>query len=135
MKKILAFIFSFLGFSLCACMKYGVPTAVFEVKGKVTDTEEQPLKDIRVVVARYDTVRTDSTGHYEHFMELGARNDVMPIEAVDVDGEANGGHFASTTVYVTLSKKDFKDEAGYEYELGKATKEVNFKLDRKGTEN
>ncbi len=133
MKKTLAFIFSILGFSLCACMKYGVPMARFEVKGKVTDTEEQPLKDIRVVVARYDTVRTDSAGHYEYYSDLSAREGIMPIEAIDMDGDANGGNFASTTVYVTLSKKDFKD-GGDGYELGKATKEVNFKLEKKKTE-
>ena len=132
MKKTLAFIFSILGFSLCACMKYGIPYAAFEVKGQVTDTEEQPLKDIRVVVGRSDSIRTDSLGRYRHLVECNATSFVVPIEAIDVDGEANGGEFAPTTVYVAISKNDFKDDA--EWEVGKATKEVNIKLEKKKTE-
>ena len=136
MKKLFLFFLGILGITCSACVytKYGCPYAEFEVKGKVTDQAGQPLKDIRVVVNRYDTTKTDSLGqYYKETQLMGAVTGMVPIEAVDMDGEANGGTFAPTTVYVNLTKKDFKDGDGDWYE-GKAMKEVNFKLEKKETE-
>lgn len=136
MKKLFLFFLGILGITCSACVyeKYGCPYAEFEVKGKVTDQTGQPLKDIHVVVNRYDTTKTDSLGqYYKETQLMGAVTGMVPIEAVDMDGEANGGTFAPTTVYVNLTKKDFKDGDGDWYE-GKATKEVNFKLEKKETE-
>jgi putative lipoprotein (rSAM/lipoprotein system) len=77
---------AFVGFA--GCVEYGTPYAEFIVSGKVTDTEYQELKDIRVVVPRVDhhqratsnflpgqqiisekvcdTVYTKENGHFEY---------------------------------------------------------------------
>ena len=50
---------------------YGVPYATYHIKGTVTDTDNQPLKDMQVVVKGYkkqvigDTISTNKKGAFE----------------------------------------------------------------------
>ena len=49
-KKILVFILSIIGISVVSCMKYGVPEAIFELKGKVTDTLDNPIENLQITL-------------------------------------------------------------------------------------
>ena len=79
-NRCLAAVMALLGFQACDFPKkygvpapeYGTPYAEFEVQGKVTDTKQEPLKDILVAVeisdngysGLRDTLYTDESGEY-----------------------------------------------------------------------
>ncbi len=71
-NRCLAGVLAVLGFQACedtqrpGCM-YAPPYQEFDIKGKVTNTDKEPLKGIQVLVDfdhRTDTVYTDETGEY-----------------------------------------------------------------------
>ena len=79
-------------------------TFSFKVKGLVTDEAENPLPGIEVTVNDYDytldTTHTDADGKF--MMDEINMGGGMPLNVVltDVDGEDNGGSFASDTLDV-----------------------------------
>lgn len=114
-----ATLLSLLGFSSCGseneepCL-YGSPTSSFHAKGNVTAEDGTPIKGIKAVVVedyghdgayRMDSAYTDSKGNYvtkEKSMD-GAIDWVhkekrLKVILEDVDGEANGGEFATDTI-------------------------------------
>lgn len=112
--KIVGVLLSFVAF-LTGCdwpfsppvAEYGVPTADFIIKGKVTDAKsEKPLKNIQIVVpvreySSYglDTTYTDSNGEYEiKFQEFPTLDQPFKVVASDIDGENNNGLFKSDTI-------------------------------------
>lgn len=91
--------------------EYGVPYATFEIKGKVVDSEGNPLKGIEVYgedIYEYMRVKTTTD-------EDGSFNLVQPewfpageadICFEDVDGEENGGDFGKKTETVKLTQTE-----------------------------
>ena len=79
--------------------EYGSPCASYEVKGKVTDQQGEPIQGIQVRCgAMYDEpVYTDSDGSYQ-LSGGGFPREKIEVEFKDVDGEENGGAFAARTV-------------------------------------
>ena len=141
MKKLIVFLLSLLGFSVVSCIqsKYGTPTATFELKGKVTDTLDNPIENICIHVAQRDNYYmektfTDAQGNY--FIVNGifpAENKLITMKVEDVDGEENGGEFITQIISFPVKKSDYvtdgkKKDEWYE---GKASKEINFKLIKK----
>lgn len=81
--------------------EYGSPYASFEVKGKVTDQQGNPIPGIQVTCdAMYiQPVYTESDGSYALHGD-GFPREKIQVSFEDVDGEENGGLFAARTVSV-----------------------------------
>jgi putative lipoprotein (rSAM/lipoprotein system) len=151
-SRIITGLLALLGFSGCdiegplmygpgPVVMYGVPEAQFVAKGAVTDGEDKPIENIRVVLkikddeghtyreGYRDTVYTDSKGEF--------RTDPrpmtgLPIEliAADIDGAENGGEFESVTKEFTAEGGEWNDSEG-----GAFVTEVNFTLTAKEDKN
>lgn len=136
MKKFLYILLSALGFSACGeaalgggstneenggsqeiPVMYGTPTIEFTVRGKVTDSEGVPIEgivvssdgthggnDFTVVTNKYGTFRSDKI----NWISIHG-----PITFTDIDGEANGGDFATLSASMqTLPKGNVQDSDG-----------------------
>lgn len=141
--KILARILSLLGFSamFTACdeisyskPEYGVPYADYKVSGKVTDTEGNPIKGIRIAIhlpedkpLLKDTVYSDSEGKYLLLRDQGEYPFLkgrMMVKAEDIDGMVNGGIFGTKEIFLDIASFDFEGEKGSWYD-GALTKTVD----------
>ena len=122
---------------------YGTPTATFSVKGTVKDEKGKPISNLQVILGqRYynsasviydvnyvpiDTLTTDANGVYQmsktRFPVINLQVDVN-----DIDGEAGGGQFESSTYIIN----DIKYEGGDGWYRGKADVKVpDIKLKKK----
>lgn len=121
MKALLKFLLICLGFGTAAScdmgtVEYGTPHADYEAKGRVTDTEGNPLPGIKVqMLEDYDVdstggielrpmyseedVLTDESGYF-HIRNSGFSRETLSIGFSDIDGEENGGEFAVKVVTV-----------------------------------
>ncbi len=141
-SKILLFLIGLLGFGSCESgdtpVEYGVPTARFTIKGKVTDPAGNPVRGIRIMPVEYwihqvptewfipdeeyihqpfynpAAVFTDEAGTYS------IRNDCfdyMPFHVVyraeDIDGAENGGAFAPQEADVEITSADRTAQSGW----------------------
>lgn len=82
--------------------EYGVPYATFEIKGKVVDSEGNPLKGIEVYgedIYEYMRVKTttDEDGSFNLVQPEWLPAGEADICFEDVDGEENGGDFGKKT--------------------------------------
>jgi len=99
-----------LGFSgmFYSCYKYGMPVAEYEINGIVTDKESKPIQDIRVIRQAYydsnDTLYTNSEGKF--YIKFFDESRYARLSIEDIDGEANGGEFASREVGVVFTDAD-----------------------------
>lgn len=106
-------------------LEYGTPTVDFQIKGKVTSEEGDPLKGIQVIVRHAwdnrpeggaDTLYTDAKGEFSgKELTVGA---IAEQKAYfnDVDGEANGGAFKSDSVALkNMDNKKVGDGNGHWY--------------------
>lgn len=91
------------------CM-YGVPHLDAEIKGRVTDVAGNPIPGIEVGLVGdpgasvVDPTTTDAEGCYAVSGRVFAPNPTLRF--ADVDGEANGGLFATREMTVELSERD-----------------------------
>lgn len=112
-----ATLLSLLGFSSCGgdepCL-YGTPTSSFHAKGNVTAEDGTPIQGIKAVVVddyghdrayRMDSAYTDSKGNYvteekslDGTIAWIHKEKRLKVILEDVDGEANGGEFATDTI-------------------------------------
>lgn len=92
--------------------EYGVPVAEFSVKGRVTDTDENPIGNIEVSGA-YNSVRTAADGTFEYKGEEVSTSELSEITLhfTDRDGEENGGEFETKTEIIPLVQTDPGDGA------------------------
>ena len=98
--------------------QYGVPHIFYQVKGIVTDETGTPLTGVAVKLkddyGRFymplDSVVTDTEGAYAtQVVEDANIHKGLVVIAEDVDGEANGGHFATDTLsLVDLNRRQVK---------------------------
>jgi len=106
-----------LGFSgiFYSCMKYGMPSDEFEIKGTITNHSKKPIKNIRIIrenfdyERRADTLYTNLEGKYSFKLYEGYDiNYDKPIHLKidDIDGEANGGEFLSKEIDVKFTGAD-----------------------------
>ena len=121
MKRLIYFLLSFLGFTAQSCdgvgnpfddpvAMYGCPYANFTLSARVVTEEGEPIKDI--ILRNSDensvlnvNVSSDENGNILIIDSIFPPSLVENIEVVfeDVDGEANGGEFA--TVEMDISDK------------------------------
>jgi len=98
---------------MTAC--YAMPYEEYEIKGRVTDEEGNPVEGIRVFSQDngQGETRTSKDGTYD--LKIWDRNiEGVVLMVEDTDGATNGGEFLAE-----------------EKELGNAAEEVNFRLTRK----
>ena len=109
MRLILSAIISLLGFSSCELFQeqrdmYGTPIADYQVKGCVTDADDNPIAGLRVVIAEtgfgeendMQTLTTNKNGEYiSEKKERKYRTNTLTI--TDIDGDENGGSFKEKT--------------------------------------
>lgn len=91
--------------------EYGVPYATFEIKGKVVDSEGNPLKGIEVYgedIYEYMRVKTttDEDGSFNLVQPEWLPAGEADICFEDVDGEENGGDFGKKTETVKLTQTE-----------------------------
>ena len=139
-----------MGFSACEHdLMYGAPMpddspyADFMIKGTVTNEADEPLPDIqirspwrvtyydKIYTLKEDTVYTDANGEFTYAFQLGdsTRDRDVPLLIEDIDGEANGGSYASDSVSVSFDGVELTGGKGWY--MGKAEKEVNIRLKEK----
>ena len=102
------------GYDDMLCM-YGTPVVQFSVKGKVVDTEGNPISGIEVSQSQaYDgrKVYTSEDGSFDYTAEdIGFEMESVTLTFTDVDGEENGGDFQSHEVTVPMQQTEPGDDA------------------------
>lgn len=136
-NRCLAALLALLGFQACDFPKkygvpapeYGTPYAEFEVQGKVTDTAQEPLKDILVAIEisdgysrLRDTLYTDKSGEY-HW-----KGGAFPLDSAKIVVNDTTGKYASDSTKVALSYDRTKADGWYR---GVGTAEADFELKEK----
>lgn len=129
MKKIITKSLSILGFTIpifgCGGLDmYGTPSATYEVKGKVCDTDGNPIKGIKIVLQDdatdpnpYEIAESQSLENGDYTI----RNTTLPrsklyLSVEDIDGAANGGEFEEQTIELDFSKVEATGDKGAWYE-------------------
>lgn len=79
----------------------GLEYITFDISGTVTDMNGTPLKNIAVVNANADTVRTGNNGYYR-LSGMSVPVTSVKVEYVDTDGSENGGRFIKTSMNVEM---------------------------------
>lgn len=125
---------SLLGFAtVCSCSQtdeYGCPIPdpppmpeygpapietyeIFSVKGKVVDTDGNPIPYISVTTRGGEHTATDTEGDFafERVIEVRPEGNPHTLHFADVDGPANGS-FEEATVVLTLHEETSTPEAG-----------------------
>lgn len=138
-----------LGFEACSeeggREEYGTPTVDFHVVGQVTNAEGKPIEGIRVTTRGYfnfhdgtteQATYTDKDGHFAtKEMRSISIDPMMRVVFEDVDGEANGGEFATDSVSAeAMAKKKVKKGDGNWYD-GKYELTANAKLKAEGLDD
>ena len=121
-------ILGLLGFASCGkklvdiAVMYGQPHADFQAMGTVSDEDGNPIKGIRVSVRlnyapwsqeMETTLYTGDKGDY-HFVGEFFTAPTVTISFEDVDGEENGGEFASAEVSPEVVRIMDGDKKWYE---------------------
>jgi len=136
-NALLTLMLSLLGFST-ACesldeygapvVEYGVPTATFIVKGKVSSQDHAAVPNIRVAMGG-DTTYTDKNGNYEVRQQSAPTDQEIPIEFEDIDGIENGEYSKIDTV-AHFENPTFTGREG-NWDMGETEQELNIKIDTK----
>jgi putative lipoprotein (rSAM/lipoprotein system) len=133
---VLAGLLALLGFSACKdnSVMYGVPHGDYIIKGKVTDEAHRPIANIQIQslhpegnLTHADTLYSNSQGEFG-YKEERIGNDI-PLVFTDIDGEANGGHFATDTLNISFKDVEFK--GGDDWYMGEGEKEITVVLKKK----
>lgn len=128
-----------LGFSACSDLEndqpdmYGTPTMDFQTKGCVTDTENNPIQGLRVVLTeKYNsnkeatqTFTTDAEGKFTSEKVYSTIDYYGTLTITDTDGEANGGEFKEQTINLKDVKSTLDESAKDGWYWGVVTFEAN----------
>ena len=133
-EKLASLILGLLGFASCGEIEnileapdmYGQPHADFKALGTVRDEDGNPIKGIQVTVRQHwsydepadNKLFTDANGTYQLIREVFDGPESVTVTFEDVDGEENGGEFASAEVSpeVVQTKKGDNDWYGGAFE-------------------
>lgn len=114
--KLCVFLLSIFGLASCddpfnmRC-EYGTPNADFEIKGKVTDADNRPIKGIQVTTTEArdaDTVFTNADGIFE-LKYNSFPHESQTLEFKDIDGAENGEYIDKKEDIKTTKIKDSKE--------------------------
>ena len=128
---LLATMAGLLGINMSSCelvaMEYGCPSANFNVKGKVTDPQGNPIPGIQVN-GNWDNDITNASGDYSLSATADPPypEDTIQIVFADVDSSENGS-YRNDTASVVFRHSDLTGGDGHWFE-GAATKTLNVTL-------
>jgi putative lipoprotein (rSAM/lipoprotein system) len=137
-KSITAVLVGLLGFSCPPGIValYGMPTATFEVSGKVTDAYiGDPVDDIQVTLTRTGETGgdpviadTDANGDYVMvYQTMYPENMEFTLSFDDVDGLDNGA-YTNTSENISVSDTDFIDDDDNSWTTGHYEQTLNVEL-------
>ena len=90
--------------SSCSKEQVGDPYILFEVHGKVTDADGNPITGIKVLSGVTDAQETNSNGNFTFFgRSVPSASVILTFE--DKDGDKNGGEFVTMSQEVSLIMK------------------------------
>ena len=134
--KIIVILLGFFGICSSCNMptEYGEPYADYEIKGVITNKENaQPIQNIRVIQG-WDTIYTDAEGKYA-FNNLGyfppSPETLFHLKVEDIDGEENGGDFATQEIEVKITEDDRVRKGDGNWYEGKFEKTEDIELEKK----
>ena len=132
---LLGSVLTLLGFSgaMVSCRKeYGCPTTDYKLVGNVTDKKGKPIEGIRVAIRQHrhyensadviydqndwyenDTLYTDDKGAFQLIRSVHVRPDDVKIVFEDIDGEENGGEYASAEAAPEVTRTKKGDNSWY----------------------
>ena len=107
-----------LGFSACSesrpewdiPLMYGSPTVDYQTEGRVTDSENNPIPGLKVVLTEKprnysnidnivtQTLTTDADGKFTSEITRGTDGYSGTLTITDIDQEENGGYFSEETI-------------------------------------
>ena len=138
--KIILFLLGFSGI-FYGCMKYGMPSANFEINGVVTNKEtSRPIKHIQITLPtmygeKNDTLYTNSRGEYNlkfyTNVEFNSTEHHFHLKLEDIDSEENGGEFENKEIDVVFTDKNRIKRGKGRYDLGTFAKTQNIDLETK----
>jgi putative lipoprotein (rSAM/lipoprotein system) len=128
-NKFIAYILGMMGFA-SACLpepvEYGMPHALFRVKGTVqSNTTELFIPNIQVKMG-YNTTYTNEQGQFEIGIQEFPKDQSFIVQFRDIDGSVNG-LYSGTDTTITFEKPEFTNGDGDWYE-GETEKTVQIKL-------
>lgn len=88
--------------------EYGTPVATYQIKGRVTDMDNNPIENITVEMNYADT-KTGADGTYEIMSESFPHTEEFEMFFKDEDGDTNGSYVDTT---VNVSFKDLPYTGG-----------------------
>ena len=111
-----AILLSALGFSACSDLDneqrymYGSPTVDYQTEGRVTDSENNPIPGLKIVLTEKprnysnidnivtQTLTTDADGKFTSEITRGTDGYSGTLTITDIDQEENGGYFSEETI-------------------------------------
>jgi len=126
----------------CGCdapraeLMYGPSTAYYGIRGTVTNNANSKsipnIRIIRKISADYaDTLYTDSKGNYGFdYYWSNVENDIL-LKVEDIDGQANGGEFATKEISVKLTDAEKEKMEECYQKGGRFFKTQNIELKKK----
>lgn len=134
--KLCASMLSLLGISSCDLImrcEYGTPNADYQIKGKVTDMENNPIEGILVnndSIFQTEETYTKADGTFEISFKAFPPSDDSKIDLTftDVDGAENG-EFADKTESISVTKTE--EGSGSWYEGLFTANDVTVKMEEK----
>jgi putative lipoprotein (rSAM/lipoprotein system) len=117
-QKILVFILAIIGITDNVIAQYGAPEHYYVVNGIVVDEiTREPIQNIQLNDNTNNYMRqhlSDTNGHFQLYYNVGYHNNPLnlDIQALDIDGNKNGGKYLSENFKLDTKAKDFKDEDG-----------------------
>ncbi len=104
LTSILVLVLTVLSFVSCSKEQVGDPYILFEVYGKVVDSEGNPIEGIVVSSGLVDEQKTNMNGNFSFFGRSHVTTNVS-LTFEDKDGDKNGGEFVKMSQRVTLIEK------------------------------
>ena len=102
--KLLLCVLAVAASSSCSKEQVGDPYILFEVHGKVTDADGNPIPGIKVLSGVTDAQETNSNGNFTFFgRSVPSASVILTFE--DKDGDKNGGEFVTMSQEVSLIMK------------------------------
>jgi putative lipoprotein (rSAM/lipoprotein system) len=95
------------GYDDMVCM-YGTPVVEFSVKGKVVDSEGNPIPGIEISHGYSGLkAKTSEDGSFDYTsQDVGFEMETVTLVFTDIDGEENGGDFQSKEVAVEVEQTE-----------------------------
>lgn len=118
------------------CM-YGTPTALFTLKGKVVDTQNNPVQGAQIRITpeykehawmKADTVYTDNEGNYNWNNQRQSYRSYRVITENPSLGQMDEWKWAADTTYINFTDKDKVKGSESGWHLGNFNKDTTFIL-------